>query len=74
MYRKSCCTTPRVGVGRAVGTGGSISTLLKFYVKVSYVVGNALSGELSYMQTGIVLFLVWQRGHFYKKRNSVWNP
>ena len=35
--RKSCCTTPGVGVG--------ISE--KFNVKVFYVMGKALSGELS---------------------------
>ena len=35
--RKSYCTSPGVGV----------SKMLKFYVKVFYVLGKALSGELS---------------------------
>ena len=35
------------GVGVGVGVGGSISKMLKFYVKVFYVMGKALSGELS---------------------------
>ena len=45
--RKSYCTTP--GVGIDVGVGGCIrvSKMLKFYVKVFYVMGKALSGELS---------------------------
>ena len=38
--RKSCCTTPGIGV---VGIGFS----KKFNVKVFYVMGKALSGELS---------------------------
>ena len=36
--RKSNCTTPSVGVG--------ISKMLNFYVKVFYVMGKVLSGEL----------------------------
>ena len=40
--RKSYCTTPGSGVG---GGGGGISK--KFNVKVFYVMGKALSGELS---------------------------
>ena len=47
---KSYCTTPGVGVGVDIGVGigvGSISKMLKFYVKVFYVMGKALSGELS---------------------------
>ena len=39
--RKSCCTTLGVGVG--VG----VSKMLTFYVQVFYVMGKALSGELS---------------------------
>ena len=42
--KKSCCTTVGVGVGGGVG----VSKMLKFYVKVFYVMGKALSGELSY--------------------------
>ena len=41
MSRKSYCTIPGVSVG--VG----VSKMLKFYVKVFYVMGKALSGELS---------------------------
>ena len=41
--RKSCCTTPGVGFGIGIG----FSKMLKFYVKVFYVMGKALSGELS---------------------------
>ena len=45
--RKSYCTTPGVGVG--VGSAGVVGDckMLKFYVKVFYVIGKALSGELS---------------------------
>ena len=39
--RKSSCTTPSVGVGVGVGVSK------KFNVKVFYVMGKALSGELS---------------------------
>ena len=35
------------GVGIGVGGGVGISKMLKFYVKVFYVIGKALSGELS---------------------------
>ena len=42
-FRKSYCTTPGVGIG-VVG-GGGVSK--KFNVKVFYVMGKALSGELS---------------------------
>ena len=38
---KSYCTTPGVGVG------GGISKMLKFSIKVVYVMGKALSGKLS---------------------------
>ena len=52
MYRKSCCTTPGISIG-----AGSIGMdrMLKFYVKVFIVMGKALSGELSCMQTGLVV-------------------
>ena len=30
-----------------VGVGGGVSKMLKFYVKVFYVMGKALSGKLS---------------------------
>ena len=45
--RKSYCTTPSVsiGVGVGVGVGGGVSK--KFNIKVFYVMGKALSGELS---------------------------
>ena len=39
------CTTPGVGVG--AGIGGGVNKMLKFYAKVFYVIGKALSGELS---------------------------
>ena len=47
--QKSYCTTPGVGVGVGVGVGGGVgvSKMLKFYFKVFYVMGKALSGELS---------------------------
>ena len=35
-----------VGVGVSVG-GGGVSKMLKFYIKVFYVMGKALSDELS---------------------------
>ena len=41
--RKSYCTTPDV----AVGVGGGVGVSKKFNVKVFYVMGKALSGELS---------------------------
>ena len=41
--RKSYCTTPGIGVGGGVG----VRKMLSFYVKVFYVMGKALSGELS---------------------------
>ena len=40
---KSCCTTPGIGVG----VGGGVGISKKFNVKVFYVMGKALSGELS---------------------------
>ena len=47
--RKSYCTTRGVAVGVGFGIigGGGVSRMLKFYVKVFYVMGKALSGELS---------------------------
>ena len=51
MDRKSCCTTPRVSVGSGVG----VSKILKFYVKVFYVMGKVLSGELSCVWTSHVV-------------------
>ena len=41
--RKSYCTTPGVGIGVGIGIGVS----KKFNVKVFYVMGKGLSGELS---------------------------
>ena len=45
QIRKS--TTPDVSVCVCVGGGGGVSKMLKFYVKVFYVMGKVLSGELS---------------------------
>ena len=46
--RKSYCTTPGIGVGVGVGVGGGgVSKIESFYVKVFYVMGEGLSGELS---------------------------
>ena len=47
--RKSYCTIPGVGVGVGVGVGagGGVSVSKKFNVKIFYVIGKALSGELS---------------------------
>ena len=51
ILRKSYCTSPGisvdVGIGIGVGGGIGISKMLKFYVKVFYVMGKALSGKLS---------------------------
>ena len=44
--RKSYCTTPGVGVDVGGGGGGG-GVSKKFNVKVFYVMGKALSGELS---------------------------
>ena len=41
--RKSYCTTPGVGDG----IGGDVGVSKKFNVKVFYVMGKVLSGELS---------------------------
>ena len=43
--RKSFCTTPGVGIG--VGVGGGVGVSKKFNIKVFYVMGKALAGELS---------------------------
>ena len=47
--RKSYCTTLGICVciGVGVGVGGGGGKMLKFNVKVFYVMGKALSGELS---------------------------
>ena len=49
--RKSYCTTPGVGVGVSVGVGvgvgGVVGISKKFNIKFFYVMGKALSGELS---------------------------
>ena len=50
--RKSYCTTPGVGVGVGVGVsvggdGGGVGVSKQYNVKVFYVMGKALSGELS---------------------------
>ena len=55
MYKKSCCTIPRVGIGVGgtgfgVGSSGGGSKMLKFYIKIFYVMGEALSDELSCME------------------------
>ena len=44
--RKSYCTTPGVDVGIGVG-GVGVSITKKFNIQVFYVMGMALSGELS---------------------------
>ena len=38
---------PSVGVGVGIGVGGGVGVSKKFNVKVFYVMGKALSGELS---------------------------
>ena len=45
--RKSYCTTTGVGVGVGIGGVVGVSKMLKFYVKVFYMMGKALSSELS---------------------------
>ena len=45
--RKSYCTTPDVGVGIGIGVGGCGGVSKKLNVKGIYVMGKALSGELS---------------------------
>ena len=51
MYRKSCCTTLCIGVGGG-GSGVGISKIFKFICQSCYVMGKALTGELSCTQTG----------------------
>ena len=53
MYCNSYCTTPSIGIGG--GSSISSSKMLKFYVTVFYMVGKALSGELSCTQTYLML-------------------
>ena len=48
---------PGVSIGIGIG-GGSVDKTLKFYVKVSYVIGKALSGELFCTRTGLVVLPV----------------
>ena len=55
MYRKSYCSTPGVGVCVGGSGGVGVDKMLKFYVKCFYVMGKALSGELSCTWTGLVL-------------------
>ena len=43
------------GIG-GIGVTGGTSRILKFWVKVIYMMGKALLGNLSYMGTGLVLF------------------
>ena len=50
LYRKSYCTVP--GIGICGGRDGS--KMLKFYIKIFYVMGKALSGKLSCMWTSLV--------------------
>ena len=45
--------------------GGGVSKMLKFYVKVSYVTGKTLSGELSSTWTSLVSFVVMLVCLFY---------
>ena len=54
MYRKSTCTNVLKSYCTTSGIGGSIgiSKMLKLYVKVPYVMGKGLSGELSCERTG----------------------
>ena len=54
MYRKSYGTAPGVGFGFG---SSSVDKMLKFYVKDLFVMGKALSGELSCMRTGLVMSL-----------------
>ena len=46
IYRKSYCTTP--------GASGCVSRMLKFCLKVFYMMDKALSDELSCMLIGLV--------------------
>ena len=51
MYKKRYCTTRHISI---VGVGIGVSTKLNFYVKIFYVMGKALSDELSCTRTGLV--------------------
>ena len=44
---------------------------LKFYVKVTYVMGKSLSGEVSWTGTGLVCFVVFLR-HIENGRKNGW--
>ena len=53
-------TTHNLGGGAGVRVGVGISKMLKFYVGFFYVMGKAMSGELSCMGTGLVIVqLCW---------------
>ena len=64
MYRKCYCTTPGIGIGSSVsisvsvgsGSGVGVDNMLKFYLTVFYVMGKALSGELSCLWTDLCFF------------------
>ena len=57
--QKSYCTTPGVGVGVGIDGSVGVDKMLKFYVKVFYVMGKALSGELSCTRTGLSCFSIF---------------
>ena len=63
--RKSYCTTPSVSVGVGIGSSGGGGGSKKFNVKVFYVMGKALSGELSCAcdrsccDSGVLIILVF---------------
>ena len=66
MYGKRYCTTPgiRVGIYCGICVWGclDISKMLKFYVKIFYVKGTALSCKLSFTWTGLVylsVLIIW---------------
>ena len=65
--RKSYCTTPGVGVGIGVGVSK------KFKVKVFYVMGKALSGELSCPcdRSNSGLSLCFYANNFWKKKLQI---
>ena len=58
--------TPPPPPGIRVG----VSKILKFYVKVFYVMGKALSGKLSFAQTG--LFDMIPMFRFATVRENIW--
>ena len=53
--QKSCWATSVAGVGGRI----FISKMLNFYIKVFFVIGKALSGELSAVQTCLVLIIYY---------------